>query len=82
MMEEMYPDLQGKEDLRIYDDSEQHCKEVEEKDKEDRGRVRALRWEVYMKEKDQLIKRGFLVVVPHMKWGVVVWNCVNDNVVG
>ena len=41
-----------------------------------------MRWEVYTKETEDLIKSEFSVAVPHPKGGGVVWTCVEDNVVG
>ena len=35
-----------------------------------------------MKDKEELIKRDFLVVVPHPKGRNIVWTCVGDNIVG
>ena len=47
--EETDLDLEGGEDFRIYNGMEEHWKEVEEEDNQDRGKVRAMRWGVYMK---------------------------------
>ena len=70
MTEERHPYLEGGEDLRVSDDKEEHRKEIEYNEKEDRAKVHDLRWEVYMKEKKELIKREILVAVPYMKgWG-------------
>ena len=33
------------------------------------GKVHTLRWEVHIKYKERLIKREFLMAVPHLKGG-------------
>ena len=43
VMEETDPYLEWGEELRIYGDREEHWKEVEEEDKEDRCKVHSLR---------------------------------------
>ena len=35
-----------------------------------------------MKDKENLIKRDFLVIILHHKGGKVLVNCVEDNIVG
>ena len=49
---------------------EENWREVfeEVEDKED---IHALRWEVYVKEEEELIKRNSSVSVPHLKEGYV-----------
>ena len=44
-------------------------------------KIHALRWEVYVKEKEDLIKRCFLVSVPHPKGGEIVWTCVKNHII-
>ena len=39
--------------------------------------IHALRWEVYYKEKGDLINREFLVSVPHPKEGNIFWTCAS-----
>ena len=51
---------------------------LEEND--DKKKIHALRWNVYVKEKEELITREFLVSVPHPKGGVIVWTCVKDHI--
>ena len=36
---------------------------------DDKNKIHALRWEVYVKNKEELISREFLVSVPHPKGG-------------
>ena len=62
------------EDIR-----EEHYIDVSE-DGDYRKNIHALRWEVYKKEKDDLINREFLVSVPHPKGENIVCNCVKDNI--
>ena len=57
------------------DSREEHWRDVAE-DGEDKSKIRALRWYVYIKDKYELIKRIFLVVVPHPKGGNIVWTSV------
>ena len=45
-------------------------------------KVHSLRWEVYMKYKEEFINREVLVEVMHTKGGVIVWTCVEDNIFG
>ena len=40
-----------------------------------------LRWEVYVKDKEELIEREFLVSVPNPKGGEIVWTCVKDHII-
>ena len=70
-MEERNPNIEQEEDLRISNDWVEHWKEVEEKENEERGKFHSLRWEVYMKQKEELKKREFSVAVPHPKGGGV-----------
>ena len=49
-------------------------------DGQDNSKIHALRWDLYTREKQDLIKRQFLVSVLHPKWGVIVWTCVKDNI--
>ena len=44
--------------------------------------IHALRWEVYVKDKEELIKREFLEYVLYPKGGNIVWICVKDNITG
>ena len=48
---------------------------------DDKRRIHALRWEVYVKEKEELINRDFLVSVPHPNGGNIVWTCVKDHII-
>ena len=38
-----------------------------------------MRWDVYTKEKEELIKREFLVSVTHPERGGIVWTCVKGG---
>ena len=46
-----------------------------------RKNIHALLWNVYVKEKEELITRSFLVSVPHPKVGTIVWTCVKDHII-
>ena len=47
----------------------------------DKKNFHALMWEVYVKEKEDFIKIDFLVSVPHLKGGDIVWTYVKDNII-
>ena len=64
--EERYPDLNEEEDIRMKDSGEEHCRGVAE-DGKDTSKIHSLRWDVYTREKEDLIKREFLESVPHPK---------------
>ena len=40
-----------------------------------------LRWEIYVKDKEEFIKRYFSVSVPHQKEGNIVCTCVKNNII-
>ena len=44
-------------------------------------KIHALRWCGNVKKKEELIKREFLVSVPHPKGGKIVWTCVKDHLI-
>ena len=52
---------------------------LEEND--DKKKIHALRRELYVKEKEEIITIKFLVSVPHPKWGTIVWTCVKDHII-
>ena len=70
--EERYPVLEVEEDIRILDNREKHWKGIVEENINNKGKVHALRWGVYTKDKEELIKRKFLVEVPHPKGRKIV----------
>ena len=78
--EEIDPDLNDQEDIRLNEIREEHWSDVDEEGI-DKKMIRCLRWEVYIKENEQLVKRDFLVSVPHPKWGEIVWTCVKDHII-
>ena len=47
----------------------------------DKKKIHALRWNVYVKEKEELITRAFLVSVPHTKEGEIVGTFVKYHVI-
>ena len=59
---------------------EEHSRDAYEEG-DNKKKIRALRWEVCVKEKEGLIKRKFLVSVPHPKGGAIVWTCVKDHII-
>ena len=62
------------------DSREEHWRYVYE-DGNDKKNIHALRWDVYIKEKEDLIKGEFLVSVSHPKEGNIVWTCVKDHII-
>ena len=69
--EERDPDLNEEEDIRMDSIREDHCIYVSDKG-DDKKKMHALRWEIYVKENEYLTKREFLVYVPHVKGGNIV----------
>ena len=43
--------------------------------------IHAIRWEVYVKQEEDLIKSDFSVFIPHLKGGNIVWTCVKYQVI-
>ena len=80
MLEERYPDLDEEEYIIMMDSREEHWRDVDEDD-EDRSMINYLRWDVYTKDKEKLIKRDFLVTVMHLKGGNIFWTYVKDNII-
>ena len=78
--EERYPDLNEKDDIRLDEIWEEHWRDIAEEN-DDKKKIYDLRWEVFIKEKEGLIKRDFLVSVPHTKGGTIVWTCVKDHII-
>ena len=68
------------EDIRFDKIQEDHWRDIEEEN-DDKKNIHALRWNVYVKEKGELITREFLVSVPHPKGEATVWTCVKDQVI-
>ena len=79
--EERDPDLDEEEDTRMDELRDEHWRDVTEEGKYKKN-IHASRWEVYVKDKKELIKREFLVSVPHPKGGYIVCTCVKDHIVG
>ena len=80
MAEERDPDLNEEEDIRLDAIREYHWRDISEEGN-DKKKIHALRWEVYVKDKEYLIKRYFSVSVPHTKGGAIVWTCVKDHII-
>ena len=80
MVEERDPDLNDMEDIRFDKIREDHWRDSAEGN-EDKKKIHALRWNVYVKEKEELITRAFLVSVPKPKGGTIVWACVKDHII-
>ena len=79
-MEERDPDLNEMDDIRFNEIREDHWRDFAEEN-DDKKKIHALRWNVYVKEKEELIARFFSVSVPHPKGGTIVWTCVKDHVI-
>ena len=68
------------EDIRFNKIWEDHWRDLEEENNH-KKKIHVLRWNVYVKEKEELVTRSFLVSVPHPKGGTSVWTCVKDHVI-
>ena len=64
--EERNPDLNAEEDIRLDEIRGEHWRGASEEG-HNKKKIHALRWKVYVKEKEELIKREYLVSVPHPK---------------
>ena len=80
VLEDRYPDLNEEEDIRMDEIRDEHQRDVAE-ECDNKNNIHALRWYVYVKEKEELMNRQFSVSVPHSKWGNSVWTCVKDNII-
>ena len=80
VVEERDPDLNEMEDIRFDEIREDHWRDLAEEN-DDKKKIRARRWNVYVKDKEELITRLFLVSVPHPKGGTFFWTCVKDHVI-
>ena len=78
--EERDLDLNEEEDIRMDASREEHWRDIAE-EVHDKKNIYDLRWEVYIKEKEELINREFLVSVPHPKGENIVWNRENDHII-
>ena len=72
VMEEGESELDMEEDIRILDNMEENWKGVVDYNKKDRSKVNSLRWDKYMKDKEEFIKKKLLAVVPHQKGGNII----------
>ena len=79
-LEDRYLDLNEDENIIIEDSRVEHWRDVAD-DGENNSKIHYLRWDVYTRENNYLIKREFLVSVPHPKGGNIVWTCVKDNII-
>ena len=78
--EERDPDLNEEEDIRLDEIWEEHWRDIAQEG-DDKKKMHSLRWKVYVKQKEELLKRDFLVSVPHPKEGEIVWTCVKDHII-
>ena len=68
VVEDRDPDLDDMDDIRFDEIWEDHWRDLAE-ESNDKKNIHVLRWCVYVKEKEELIMRSFLVSVPHPKGG-------------
>ena len=80
VLEERDLDLNEEENITMEDSMEDHWRDVSD-DGQEKMKIHGLRWQVYTKYKDDLIKIDLLVFVPHPKGGNIVWTCVKDNII-
>ena len=59
------------EDIRFDKIQEDHWRDIAKKN-DDKKKIHALRWNVYVREKEKIMTREFLVSVPHPKGGTIV----------
>ena len=78
--EERDLDLNEKEDIRFDKIWEDNWRDIDEENY-DKKNIHALRWDVYVKEKEERITRDFSLFFPHPKGGAIVWTCVKDKVI-
>ena len=62
------------------DTTDKHWRDVSE-NSDDKNNIHSLRWEVYVKEKEDLINIELLVSNPHHKGGSVLWTCVKYHII-
>ena len=74
MSEKRDPDLNEEEDIILDAIREDHRRDVD-KEGEDKNNIHALRWEVYVKDKEELIKRDLGVRYTSERGGAIVWTC-------
>ena len=79
--ENIDPELNEEEDIRMDEIRDDHWRDVS-KEGDNMKKIHALRWDVYIKEKQELTKREFLVSIPYLKGGGVVWTCMKYNIIG
>ena len=70
MVEERDPDLNEMDDIRFDKIREDHWRDLAEENN-DKKKIHAMRLNVYVNEKEDLITRACLVSVPHPKWGTI-----------
>ena len=80
VVEERYPDLDEMDVIRFDKIWEDHWRDLAE-ESNNKKKIHALRWCVYVNEKEEIITRSFSVSVPHPKGGKIAWTCVKDHVI-
>ena len=78
--EESCLNLNEEEDIRLNEIIEYHWRYFAEEG-DDKKKYNALRWEVYVKDNEELIHRECLVSVPHSKGVKIVWDCVKYDII-
>ena len=74
-------DLDEEDDIKIMDTRQYHWWDVSEYNDEYRSKIHSLMCGVYIKDKEQLIKRELLVAVPNPKGGGIIWTSVKYNII-
>ena len=80
VVEERDPDLNNMKEDRFDKIREDHWRDLAEEN-DDKKKIHALIWNVYVKEKEEIIMRSFMVSVSHTKGGKIVWTCVKDHII-
>ena len=80
VLEEIDTDLNEEEDIIMDEIMDEHWRDVAGEG-DDKKKIHALRWDICVEEKGGLMKREFLVSVPHLKVGNIVWNFVKEHII-
>ena len=77
--EEKNLDLNDEEDIRMKYSREEHWRDIADNG-DYKSNIHDLKWDVYTRQKEELMKRKFLVSVPHPKGENIFKTCVKDYI--
>ena len=78
------PDEEETDDVNIDDETEGHCRNVSEDNEggvDEKALLHAKRWDLYINEKEILVKGNYSVEVVRHNKKKVLWEVVGDHVV-